>query len=84
MPVNKLFSLYSHIFDLIYKHIVPTGLNRMLMTFCYKHIVPTGLMYVSNISEITKTPSVDVKQIITISYLAQLVRKTENYSKTYN
>ena len=43
VPVNKMFVFYSHIFDLTYKHIVPTGLKRAFITFFYKHIVPTGL-----------------------------------------
>ena len=38
-----MFILYSLIFDLTYKHIVPTGLKRVRIAYFYKHIVPMGL-----------------------------------------
>ena len=50
-----MFIMYSHIFDLTYKHIVPTGLKRVLKTFIYKHIVPTGLKSVQRNRNTVKT-----------------------------
>ena len=64
--------LNSHILGLFYKHIVPTGLKKGLLTFFYKHIVPMGLKRVQD-KEIWSKPLVYVKQCLTNSYLAQLV-----------
>ena len=67
-----MFVLYSHIYDLTYKHIVPTGLKRVLKTFFYKHIVPTGLKRVQRKRKTLKTFCL-CEIIFYNSHLAQLV-----------
>ena len=84
-----MFVFYSHIFDLTYKHIVPTKStpnarlafvvtkDRVYYVF-YKHIVPTGLKSVQR-KEIHPNPPTNVTHYLTISYLAQLVKENKTF-----